>query len=291
MNEKITFFYPKKKIDYSTESFYRDENSTYKGSISEKLFKKTVDDLICDNLTPFTDTERDLFRRLRARAFYIKSEIKNDDSDLLDPTNYIFEPSQCQVLVELLEKEFIFFNNNKREKYKSFEYGPSTISILECLENQIIDCQLFLIINQIDAANFDNGTLLVHIKDHRIKKVIEEISIFSVTPDTIIQIHELLRNSDKDLKKKEPITDNMLFEKELVSMISPNICLDPSPDVARINCIIDCKKKMWSHQREKYEDVTPKPKECVTLETYGSTRQFSFTREDLQNVLNELSHV
>jgi hypothetical protein len=127
-----------------------------------------------------------------------------------------------------------------------FVYNDTILDILRSLETGIICPSLACLIEKMKFTGWDCGTLIAEITDYRSDPVIRNRVQLAIG-EAVIR-HRLSSLTD---------TDQLETECELLKLSMPAICIDPSPNVARLQSVSDWRHKAWIDRRDR--EFGPKP--------------------------------
>lgn len=131
-------------------------------------------------------------------------------------------------------------SNSQNETYK---YEHYLFPILEDIENGSISKMLAAILIRYKIG-YTNGKIFTKITDYRIQPETVHYYELEVTKDFLLSALPDIHALDS--------------EKSFNELSCPQICTDPSVDVARFNSMVDWKEKMWKPVRfEDYHFITP----------------------------------
>jgi hypothetical protein len=177
------------------------------------------------------------------------------------------------------------------EAQNVFRYQPHMFAVLECLETRVVSRELAKLLGRL-KCNYENGFVVVRVIDHRPAAPVEHNIALEIGAEVIRHfIEKEMKKDDRRDDRRNPIVDALQREVHIIQWQRPVICTDPSPDVARVQSVIDFRKKMWLVRRErtKESDVArpeplKKPENRVMGERIAQTR----TRVEIPESLHQL---
>ena len=164
--------------------------------------------------------------------------------DVLTPPPKLYDELPIGLDFELFEDKFSISSPRSPNKRIIFEYKQNAVPLLSCLETLILTKELCEVIRALKAGSepaLDHGMVACRCTDHRFSPKRVSVSLLSAS-------HSLLQHY---VAGKAGSADSLRREKRLLLQQRPVVCTDPSHNVARVQRIIDWRKKMWTCRSER----------------------------------------
>lgn len=223
----------------SPESRYEDAAlSTYSSRLS--FFLSTMADPDFDPLTPTQDDTHANLQRLR----------------------YILKTESWILTTELAI--------HKQRPVFSFNYHESIHDLLDPLLTGKITPELHCVLEKMEYNGWDRGCVQAVVNDLRYSEPQTfTIRLHSSGAATLLEKQEFIeQNTD---------VDDLEVERLMLLATRPNLCTDPSPEVARYWSAVDWRRKMWrsspNHDRPPPQ-ITPVPPANVPRIEQHQTQRF-----------------
>jgi hypothetical protein len=129
-------------------------------------------------------------------------------------------------------------------KEATFPYGQICQPIIDSLETGVVSADLTGLLHKrlaIDSSAWDDGHILCAIADFRIDPPAEFRRMLHVSNDVV----SYCETKNTNVSPAQALEG----EREILKILRPVVCLDPSPDVARVQSIIDWRAKLWRRVR------------------------------------------
>ncbi|EAY11952.1 hypothetical protein TVAG_399580 [Trichomonas vaginalis G3] len=234
MEKRVRFFYPTAKISSETSikplSHYDKNTDIYK-----TLHKKTIESILQQTSLNCDIYEQRMREYIMSQIMFSTNSENNDDFNVLSVQKEAFSKIPPNVCVELGTEYFTIYNPANKKSI-AYEYNENLKPILDCLETEQISLPFYAIMFNLECNPISSGTILCNITDYRTDPQIEKISLLTISQELI--------NTYTSGSEYPPET-----EQDLYLSIYPEICTDPSPDVARVMSTIDSRQKMWVREQ------------------------------------------
>ncbi|OHT03650.1 hypothetical protein TRFO_28909 [Tritrichomonas foetus] len=251
-NGRIHFFFPSTKVDSECQTpiVY---NTTHKtDTIYDEIHKLAEESLIFQDPRPTNLIDLSYMQGFNSRLAYFLSNANDKRFDHLSPPPDLFHDLTVGLKVNLLDKS-LTISGTDAKKVHHYPYENGIIPILESLESGIIGRELSAILNSIKANSWEDGRILCQITDFRFEKPLTYNRLLTVSYDIV--------NSPDFIQKTASSSQIIEAEKRILLLLHPQICTDPSPDVARATSIFDWRKKMWMQSGKIDPKASEAPKE------------------------------
>ena len=188
-------------------------------------------------------------------GFYI-SALNDPQFDVFTPSKTLFENCNINLYFDFYKDSFeIKSQIDQQVALVSLGYDDNIIPVLESISTGYVTLSLLKLIEKMKIKNWDNGIMIAKWTDYRLTPPKTFIQKLEIGPDIIEYQGNLLhRNESVDNIEK------LKFEKQAILLENPDICTDPSPDVARINSVVDWRKKMWINTKMETKGILQKKK-------------------------------
>lgn len=245
------FFCPRRKVDDAAQTLFIFDGRK-KIQYSDYLHEETIKNLIFQEMKPSTPLERSIAQDFSSSVGFFSSTFNDQNFDLLSPPESIYQNLIIGFTIEFCDQYFIITRGEQGES-RNFPYHKNLLPLIECFENKEINKELFAILDKLKVENWDHGKILCQIIDYHFEPAYMSKVVMTISDELIPFI---INNLDKSLIKDENYYES---ERRLIMLSSPVVCVDPSPDVARLYAMADWRKKMWVRNSPKTEeDITPR---------------------------------
>lgn len=151
-------------------------------------------------------------------------------------THFDFVPtdvySGCTVAAffELFESDFTLLSSTRDTKY-SLPYDATTLPVWGCLERGEVSKELFCLLAKMGSVPFTCAKIVVSVTDFRLPSASEQRVLLKPGRDLL---RYLLRDCDAEA------------ERQLLLLLYPTVCTDPSPCVSRLSHLLDRRAHPWA---------------------------------------------
>jgi hypothetical protein len=269
---KVHFFCSIQKREQETQATIA-EPPVRVGSLIDRFRSGDLEAILLREVRFFTPIAAALIDGYNARLSFYAAAVSHPSFDILTPPRELFK--------YLPALTFDFFDDSVTisvpdEKPQHFPLTPLA-PLLEILESGVLNSDFAFSLKKM-KCKFENGFIICKCVDHRFSPVREVNMKLEVGPDVI---------AAAVAQSKQPLE----AERQVIMLQRPAVCTDPSPDVARLQSIIDFRKKMWQRREDRVreDDVVPKPPLPVTekkLQTVrmGESRSRLHIPEEIQKL-------
>jgi hypothetical protein len=245
---RIRFFCSPPKQETGTQTSICLPTTPSKIPLMERLQTSALEGLLSrevPSLTPLTHLIVDSYN---TRLSLYVTMIHDPRFDILTPPVDLFAREQPGVIFEFYDQVFTAVYPEGAQICQV--YTPHFFPVIECLETGVITRDCAVLLKETINCHFVNGCVLCKCVDHRFHPAREITTKLEIGADVLPYFYE-------KSKKEETLKEEM----RLLALRRPIVCTDPSPDVARVQSVLDFRKKMWITRKErtKMEDVVRKP--------------------------------
>jgi hypothetical protein len=151
-----------------------------------------------------------------------------------------------------------------RTKTVAYGYDRTVAAFIESLEAGLIDRELATLLRKhlhVDA--WEEGHVLCQITDFRLAVPVDYRQMLRLTDAAILgAIGDRGRPNRREPGEADRRAPSLETERQTLAITRPCICLDPSPDVARVQSAVDWRRQMWRRKSRLEKEqmvVTPPP--------------------------------
>jgi hypothetical protein len=125
-------------------------------------------------------------------------------------------------------------------------YAPEFFPVFECLETGVMTRACAAVLHGRMRCGFTEGCVFCRCVDRRFTPARETALRLEAGPDVV-----------RCACREAPGADALRAEASALRQYRPAVCTDPSPDVARLQSVVDFRRKMWARRRARArtEDV------------------------------------
>ena len=266
--KRIRFKFCNRAVPHETQTTFLPEKRE-ENSLIDKLRISDTKTIIENEVRPLNNLTMSMMRGFNARLGFFVTAAYDKRFDPLMPPNDLYKGLKVGFEVFLRNYNFsISPKENLHESAFTSAYHAPFVKFIECLETGLVNKELLKLLNKWNINLYSNGFMICKCHDNREPTEVVSYLKLEIANECFIS-HAL-----------DPL-NGLEFERKMVLKKRPLICTDPSPDVARINSIMDFRKKMWYCQRQRYkEDFTPVV-EPVKLEQPVKSTHFQTLRSKI----------
>lgn len=242
---RIRFFFPSTKVNCETQTPVIYNPISKNGDIYEQMQEQMIQTLISQEPRPTNIIDYTYMQDFNKRLGYFIANENDERFDKLTPPPDLYENLRVAFNVSLLDKNFIIFRSDVKKSKDfdfNFSYEKSYIPLIESLESGVIGRELMAILWKLKVNAWEDGRLLCQIVDYRFEEPITYFRILNLSYSAISCLDSL--SSSKVQSQQQKIEN----EKQILLRLYPQICTDPSPDVARAKSYLDWRQKMWRNR-------------------------------------------
>lgn len=253
-DRKIGFFCKRSKVDEQTQTPAQKSTVKDKRSTVDKVREFEADHFISGDILPKTDLDNTRCRDFSNTCPFYYVTLKDERFDVLTPPRDLFKNVQTALIFTFYEDKFTICGS-ENNKVIGFTYERLFDPILESLETGIMSKEFvtFVVEKFRRMDRIENGHIYVQVVDRRVVPERSYVIPLKAGDDVMRYYISQERSALSALER----------ESRYVAARNPVICTDPSPDVARIECMADFRAKMWTPHRTGREEPPPPKKREV----------------------------
>jgi hypothetical protein len=163
--------------------------------------------------------------------------------DLLTPPDMLFHDFPLGFCANF-HNSVLQLTSADDDKKATFPYGQICHPIIDSLETGVVSADLVGLLRKrlaVDPSAWEDGHILCAIADFRVDPPGEFLRMLHVSNDAVAYCEKKHRSASA--------AQALEGEREILKMLRPVVCLDPSPDVARVQSIVDWRTKLWRRAR------------------------------------------
>ncbi|KAK8866631.1 hypothetical protein M9Y10_009597 [Tritrichomonas musculus] len=218
-----------------------------KESTVENMRVSDVKTLLLNEVRPITTFSKSMSQWYNTQLGFYYTAISDPRFEPLTPPKDLYSDIQPGIICNLKEDCYVLSNQHgKKSTSLKYETDLKCLSFMECLETGVISHETLklLIQNEYNLKNWDNGKIICKVIDDRIQPQKISYVKLEIGPDAI-ELRNFKTNSTEA---------KLEFERRTLLYRRPMICTDPSPDVARVQSVVDTRKKMWLSDKPKEKE-------------------------------------
>lgn len=257
-HKKIRFRFSLQTVPHETQTTFLPMEKKRESTV-EMMRISDINTILKNEVRPVTSFSKSLSQCYNTKLGFYITAFSDPRFEPLTPPKDLYSEISTGIICNLQEKSYVLSTPHKHHEISfSYENDDQYISFMRCLETGIITpgTLKFLIQKEWNIKNWDNGNIICKVVDNRIQ------------PQTISYIKLEIGPDALELQNFKPVsTEGKLdFERRTLLLRRPMICTDPSPDVARVQSVIDTRKKMWlsdkpreiERQKQKAQNINKK---------------------------------
>ena len=229
----IRFFFPTRTADTQVQTPFFLRRVKPRRPVIDRLRSESVESIVSQEFRPADNVELSIKLDYNARLQFYLANLNDPSFDVLTPPPGLFEDYPVGLEVQFCN-EFMQFAAVGRPEKVQYSYDRRVFPLIASLESGLVDGELLSVIHgHLKIKEWENGCILCKITDFRFPEPVE--------------FKRMLRLSDSVvLSAVDPESAHVLeSEREAIHVMHPSVCVDPSPDVARVQSVIDWREKMW----------------------------------------------
>ncbi|EAX98660.1 hypothetical protein TVAG_403420 [Trichomonas vaginalis G3] len=231
------------KDDEATQNSFIHENRNNLPGIEENFYSQTLQSLLLGVQRHKTQMQRNLQQGHSKNLGFLISIFHDDRFDMLNLPNKLFEDFNVSFNFEFHPKVFTLALGDGSNP-RTFQYNTKSRELIRCSETGCISEELLQLFNTFGKIQWTDGSIIVRITDYRFEPQRTYTYPLTIGQDVILSF------GAKALSEEE----HLEAQKNILLVANPDLTLDPSPDVARINCVLDDRIKMWDSGPDKKEN-------------------------------------
>jgi hypothetical protein len=240
----VRFFFPQPKLDKEAQTPLLFAIDQREGSIVSRLRSSAVQRILFQDPRPSNNKELCYLLDFNSRTGFFFANLKNERFDLLTPPSTLFDDFPVGFYVNFYNAFFQLTSSDKT-KAISYDYEKAFFPIIESLETGQMTRELVSILRgdlEIEGTLWEDGHLLCEITDFRLSSPVRYRRMLQLSDDIISYCIEK--------KQRHTFQCSLLeAERKILTFVHSTVCVDPSPDVARVQSVIDRRHKQWRRVR------------------------------------------
>jgi hypothetical protein len=239
----LRFFFPRPKVDRDSQTTVIFNAEPLRESIVIRMRTAALTSLISQDPRPATQADVSYMLDFGSQVGFMAANYRDVRFDTLTPPPTLFEELPIGFCTNFYDGGFEYtLPDGGRPIF--FEYARAVIPLIESLETGVVSRELVIVLRknlQLDSATWEEGRILALIKDFRSKPPAESRRLLQVADDVIAYC--------VTHRRQPPLLE---AEKQIINLVHPVICVDPSPDVARVQSVIDWRNKLWKDRSDRH---------------------------------------
>jgi hypothetical protein len=198
--------------------------------------------LLRGTLEAHSALDEHLFASYARRLTYVLASLPDARFDVLAPDGSLYADRRPALQLTFWPKSFTLSLTHapgQRHPTFDFAYDASLADVLECFETGLISPSLLRLIEKMRFAEWERGEVVAHVLDCRYTRQREFHLRLALGG-------EALRYLRRRAFPAGAGRDALEFERQALLMLYPEICVDPSPAVARMASLLDWRHRMWA---------------------------------------------
>jgi hypothetical protein len=247
---KVSFFLPRQKRETETQTRIVIAPERPRLNIPIRMRQKAIEGMMNQDPRPANALELTYMLDYNNRLGFILCSRTDPRFDPLSRPPKLFEEFQIGFFV-VFRNDTLEFANADRTRSVAYVYHEPVISLIESLETRVVGRELgSLLRKQLHVSGWDDGHILCHITDYRFGTPVEYRQMLRVTEGAVFAtIADRRRQGRRDIdpmdRKNAP---GLELEQQVLMLTRRSICVDPSPDVARVQSSVDWRQHMWQRR-------------------------------------------
>ncbi|KAK8884871.1 hypothetical protein M9Y10_043992 [Tritrichomonas musculus] len=265
---RIHFFLPSTKVSCECQTPIVYNAVAKYDNIYDQMHDQMTQTLFFQELRASNTIDFTFMQDFNKRLGYFIANVDDERFDKLTPPSDSFEDLKVGFSVSLLDKNFIIRSDTKKPKDPdlNYPYAKNFMPLIESLETGIIGRELIAVLKKLKVNAWEDGRILCQITDFRFEDPVSYNRLLTVSYNAVSCCDF---GSSRAPSQQQKIED----EKRILLLLHPQICTDPSPDVARVKSCLDFRYKMWQNRdrvdpkaSEVQEEQAKKPIETGNIE-------------------------
>jgi hypothetical protein len=239
----IRFYFPAPRVDRGAQTPLIFTTEPTREPILSRLRSSAVHAIISQDPRPTGQRELSYLLEFNSGLVFFLATHVDERFDLLTPPDNIFQDFPLGFCANF-HNELLHLTSADGDKEVTFPYGQICLPIIDSLETGIVSAGLIGLLRKqlaVDPAAWEDGHILCAITDFRVDPPAEFSQMLHVSNGAV-------GYCEKKHKGASPV-QTLEGEREILKILRPTVCLDASPDVARVQSIIDWRMKLWRRAR------------------------------------------
>jgi hypothetical protein len=229
--KKVCFFCSVQKCEQETQATFSDPPISADSLIGRSR-SGDIEAILLQEVHFLTPGTPVLIDGYNPRVSFYSSAMSHPSFDILTPPPELF---QCLSTVTFELFDNLLTISRPGGESRHFPDKPLD-PLLRLFENGILNSELAFELAKM-KCRFENGFIIGKCVDHRFSPARQTNIKLDIGPDIVAAAFR---------QCQEPLET----EKEVLMIQRPAVCTDTSPDVARLQSIMDFRKKMWQRREQ-----------------------------------------
>ena len=239
------FFCPTLKGEIGCQTVVSGESEVRSDELEADLYEDTINSLLMGNQIYRTPIQKNIQQEYTESIGFLHAVYNDERFDILKPPKKMIDDLNVSFHFQFYPQNFTV-TSCASNQVKSFPYNKISKEIFHCIQLGQVSSNLCTLFSQFTSYVWSDGEILVRITDYRIIPPSNFVYSLKISADVIQLI--------SDAKKLHGEAE-LEYKKNSLLILHPLICTDPSPDVARVQSVFDCRKKMWIKEKEDLEPI------------------------------------
>ena len=239
------FFCPTLKGEVGIQTAVSGESESHGEELEADLYEDTINSLLMGNQIYRTPIQKNIQQEYTESIGFLRAVYNDERFDMLKPPKKMIDDLNVSFHFQFYPQNFTV-TACASNQVKPFPYKKTSKEIFHCIQLGKVSSNLCSLFSHFSSYNWVDGEILVRITDYRIIPTANFVYSLKISADIIQLIADSKKlNRDADLE----------YKKNSLLVLHPSICTDPSPDVSRVQSVLDCRKKMWIKEKEDIEPI------------------------------------
>jgi hypothetical protein len=239
---RLRFFFPRTKVDHDSQTDVVFSPEPPRESTVARMRSSALRAIVTQEPRPVTQIELSYLLDFSARVGFFASDRADDRFDVLTAPPNLFEEIPIGFCATFYDGGFQFALPDGAKPI-SFDCDPTLYPLVESFETGLVSRELLIVLRkklQIDPSAWEEGRIICQITDFRSTPPTEYRRLLLVADDVVAYC------TGQKLAQPQLLEG----ERQVLVLVHPTICIDPSPDVARVQSVIDWRNKMWKNRKQ-----------------------------------------
>jgi hypothetical protein len=227
----LRFFVPPPKRDKCVQAALSSAVQAPFEEVTDRMRTAAIAAILSCDPRPSNRIELAYALGYRSQVGFLRSTAPDDRFDLLTPPAALFADLPAGFRLSL-HGEAMELSAADRSRAVAWPYDAAAMRVIEGIEAGVANSDLIVILRtHLNADGWENGYIVCQITDCR--------------PPQPLEGRRLLRAAVATLY----LGNSLEWERRVIASQWPAVCVDPSPDVARVQSAADWRRKAWSRPR------------------------------------------
>jgi hypothetical protein len=257
---RIRFFFPRPKCDHESQTTIIFARPRDPDPIPVRMRSMASRGIIFQDPRPTNGVELSYMLDYSPRLAFFSENPPDHRFDPLTPPPTLFDEIPIGFSV-YFRPSSIDFVNSDQTRTVGYIYDGTSIPMIEALETGFVNYELLSVLRRhLRCENWDDGHILCQIVDCRFSTSLEYRKMLRIEPSVIsAPMTEKMRASapgrrdlpDPEIRRLDDTRRlrGLESERQILLTARPTVCVDPSPDVARVQSVSDWRQKQWARRR------------------------------------------